>query len=226
MQVRISLVWNIHYKQGLLKSFSSSGKIIVNFTLSFLFRCLPKVGGQRCDSCEYDHWGINSGSGCSRCDCDPMGSSHSDCDDVTGQCVCKPGVGGPRCDNCLLGYWGISYSGCQKCSPCTRPGHVCDPDTGRCVCPRLTEGGKCERCVLGTWNYDSYRGCQRCKCNPKGSVGGQCDEKTGHCRCLDGFEGEHCDRCKPGYYNFPNCQACNCHPAGTDPDACKYVFII
>ena len=57
----------------------------------------------------------------------------------------------------------------------------------------------------------------------KGTVGGQCDELTGKCRCLDGFEGDHCDRCKPGYYNFPNCQACNCHPDGTDPDACKYV---
>ena len=57
----------------------------------------------------------------------------------------------------------------------------------------------------------------------KGTVGGQCDELTGKCRCLDGFEGDHCDRCKPGYYNFPNCQACNCHPDGTDPAACKYV---
>ena len=86
---------------------------------------------------------------------------------VLGQCKCKPGVGGPRCDACMIGYWGISYSGCQKCSPCSQPGHVCDPDTGRCVCPRLTEGSACERCQLGSYNYDQYKGCQRCRCNSK-----------------------------------------------------------
>ena len=119
-----------------------------------LCRCLPQVKGRQCDNCEYGYWGINSGKGCTKCDCDPMGSSHTDCDDVTGQCVCKPGVGGPRCDSCLIGYWGISYSGCQKCSLCTEPDHVCNPNTGRCVCPRLTEGPVCERCILGNWNYD------------------------------------------------------------------------
>ena len=77
------------------------------------------------------------------------------------------------------------------------------------------------RCVQGTWNYDPYRGCQRCQCNRQGSVGGQCDQETGLCRCLEGFEGEHCDKCRPGYYNFPNCRACNCHPAGTEAEACK-----
>ena len=186
-----------------------------------IFRCLPKVKGRGCDKCEYEHWGITSGRGCSRCECDPMGSVHSDCDDVSGQCQCRPGVGGPRCSACLQGYYGISYSGCRECSPCTQPGHVCDPDTGRCVCPRLTEGPACERCVAGAWSYHAYTGCKRCRCDPQGSVGGQCHGDTGHCRCLEGFEGEHCDRCKPGYYNFPNCQACNCHPAGTDPAACK-----
>ena len=147
-------------------------------------------------------------------------------------------MGGPRCDACMVGYWGISYSGCKKCAPCTEPvggrgcsnitlltrrvqGHVCDPDTGRCVCPRLTEGAACERCAVGSWDLDPYRGCKQCKCHRAGSVGGQCDQETGRCRCLEGFEGEQCDRCRPGHYNFPNCQACNCHPAGTEPEACK-----
>ena len=138
----------------------------------------------------------------------------------------------------MVGYWGISYSGCKKCAPCTQPvggggssnmtllthlvqGHVCDPDTGRCVCPRLTEGAACERCAVGSWDLDPYRGCKQCKCHRAGSVGGQCDQETGRCRCLEGFEGEQCDRCRPGHYNFPNCQACNCHPAGTEPEACK-----
>ena len=39
-------------------------------------------------------------------------------------------------------------------------------------------------------------------------------------RCVAGYAGDHCDKCAPGFYNFPNCRACNCHPAGTDPEAC------
>ena len=61
---------------------------------------------------QFGYWNINSGKGCEKCTCDPMGAVNNDCDDVTGQCLCKPGVGGPTCSACLAGYWGFSPRGC------------------------------------------------------------------------------------------------------------------
>ena len=43
-------------------------------------------------------------------------------------------------------------------------------------------------------------------------------------RCVAGYAGAQCDKCAPGFYNFPNCRACNCHPAGTLPQACTSVI--
>ena len=51
----------------------------------FFCRCKPHVTGRQCDTCEYNHWGINSDQGCTKCDCDPMGAIDNDCDDVTGK---------------------------------------------------------------------------------------------------------------------------------------------
>nr|XP_040569600.1 laminin subunit alpha-1-like isoform X1 [Lepeophtheirus salmonis] len=182
--------------------------------------CKDNVHGSQCEECMVNYWNINSKKGCTKCRCDMMGSAHNDCDDISGQCACKPGVGGTLCDACVVGFWGFSPTGCKKCFPCDKPGHVCDPDTGRCICPPLTHGDDCSLCASGTWDYHSYKGCQYCKCHSKGSLSEQCDLLNGQCKCMTGFEGQLCDQCSPGYYNFPNCRPCNCNPAGTASGEC------
>lgn len=75
--------------------------------------CLPNVIGDRCDRCDYDHYGFDSGYGCQKCDC-AEASNDTQCDDHTGQCPCKPGVTGKYCDRCLPGYWNYGKDGCER----------------------------------------------------------------------------------------------------------------
>lgn len=42
-------------------------------------QCLNNVIGQKCDACSENHWKIASGKGCEACDCDPLGSSETQC---------------------------------------------------------------------------------------------------------------------------------------------------
>ncbi|KAA0201525.1 hypothetical protein HAZT_HAZT005416 [Hyalella azteca] len=76
--------------------------------------CKPNVVGRDCSRCAPGHWGLASGSGCRRCDCEGRGVDGTQCDQNTGQCICPPGVGGDRCDRCLPGFWGYSANGCKR----------------------------------------------------------------------------------------------------------------
>ena len=59
-------------------------------------------------------WGLDSGRGCTPCECDSLGSVYSQCDQRTGQCTCRPGVEGQKCDQCAPGYYGFSINGCKR----------------------------------------------------------------------------------------------------------------
>lgn len=77
--------------------------------------CYPNVIGEKCDRCEPDHFGFESGRGCTACDC-AVASNSTQCDDNTGECRCKPGVTGRQCDRCLPGFWNYTSEGCLcKC---------------------------------------------------------------------------------------------------------------
>jgi hypothetical protein len=39
--------------------------------------CLPNVIGKQCDSCKQDYYGIESGTGCSYCNCDQVGTKNN-----------------------------------------------------------------------------------------------------------------------------------------------------
>uniref|UniRef100_A0A3Q2TZN7 Laminin, beta 1b n=1 Tax=Fundulus heteroclitus TaxID=8078 RepID=A0A3Q2TZN7_FUNHE len=100
--------------------------------------CQPNVVGQNCDRCAPDTWNIASGTGCQRCDCDPVHSVGSYCDEAsptlpcecdsrgisseqchraTGQCTCLERFSGPRCDQCARGYKG-EFPACEPCHQC------------------------------------------------------------------------------------------------------------
>lgn len=73
--------------------------------------CRRNVIGEKCDRCEVEHYGFESGGGCVPCQCG-VASYSTQCDDVTGQCRCKPGVTGRTCDTCAPGYWNYTSDGC------------------------------------------------------------------------------------------------------------------
>ena len=87
--------------------------------------------------CIKDHWKIASGEGCEACDCDPVGSLNSTCNEYDGQCVCKPGFGGRKCDQCETNFWGNPREGtCLPCN-CNADGSKtfqCNETTGKCNC--------------------------------------------------------------------------------------------
>ncbi|VUZ56348.1 unnamed protein product [Hymenolepis diminuta] len=82
-------------------------------TGSYICECLPGYAGQLCDRCDTGYYGdpVNM-IPCKKCECNPAGSQHQNCNMKTGQCVCLPGVTGQQCDECP-------------------PGHVVDG--GRCI---------------------------------------------------------------------------------------------
>ncbi|KAM9443598.1 laminin subunit beta-3 [Clarias gariepinus] len=173
--------------------------------------CKQNVGGARCDRCKPGYYGLSSANllGCSKCSCSSVGSLHSVCDEVTGQCVCRPNVGGRSCDRCADGFWNSS-TGCRPCD-CditNAIGNTCDKLTGQCVCRPGFGGRTCSGCPENTYG-DALTGCRSCVCDREGSVSGGCDRRTGACVCKPGVVGDRCDMCGRGHCaQFPNCPVC------------------
>ncbi|KAB0790802.1 hypothetical protein PPYR_15312 [Photinus pyralis] len=127
--------------------------------------CKPNVIGEKCDRCQLDHFGFQSGQGCIPCACG-VASLSSQCDDSTGQCMCKPGVTGRTCDRCAPGFWNYSETGCNSCGCKTEysVGFGCNTQTGRCECLPGVEGEKCDQCPF-RWVFIPEVGCHPCdKC--------------------------------------------------------------
>ncbi|XP_069778449.1 laminin subunit alpha-1 isoform X2 [Narcine bancroftii] len=64
--------------------------------------CLPGYEGQYCERCAPGHYGNPRAADdkCHKCECNPSGSIHSNCDSLLGHCTCKSGVTGHLCDQC------------------------------------------------------------------------------------------------------------------------------
>ena len=48
------------------------------------------------------------------CNCSPYGSVRSDCEQMSGKCICKPGISGDKCDTCPDGT-SVKLKGCEGC---------------------------------------------------------------------------------------------------------------
>lgn len=174
-------------------------------------RCKINAEGPRCDHCKpgYYSLSITNPLGCSKCSCSATGALHSQCDDVTGQCVCRPNMKGRTCDQCAEGYW-KSPSGCQRCN-CditNAINNACGQITGQCSCRPGFGGRTCSGCPENMYG-DAITGCKTCSCNRLGSVSEGCDRLTGVCVCRDGVTGVRCDRCSRGRCGrFPHCPVC------------------
>ncbi|MBN3307029.1 LAMA1 protein, partial [Amia calva] len=64
--------------------------------------CMPGYEGQYCERCSKGYYGNpkQPDGTCELCQCNPTGSEHDHCDELSGQCVCKKGVRGHLCDEC------------------------------------------------------------------------------------------------------------------------------
>uniref|UniRef100_A0A672Q4G9 Laminin subunit gamma-1 n=1 Tax=Sinocyclocheilus grahami TaxID=75366 RepID=A0A672Q4G9_SINGR len=126
-------------------------------------QCLPHVINRDCSACEPGFYNLQSGKGCERCNCNPIGSTNGQCDIVSGQCECQPGVAGQHCERCEVNFFGFSSSGCKPCD--------CDPEgsesaqckeDGRCQCRPGFVGARCDMCEENYFYNRSTPGCQQC----------------------------------------------------------------
>ncbi|XP_013079381.2 laminin subunit alpha-5-like [Biomphalaria glabrata] len=120
-----------------------------------------------CSHCLPNYFGIESGQGCSPCNCSVDGSTSLQCDE-TGQCPCKDTVTGLKCDACKDGFYGFGPNGCSSCN-CSSSGSLnvtCHQITGACNCRNNVEGSKCNLCKAGFFNLaeTNPKGCQPCFC--------------------------------------------------------------
>ncbi|XP_038859912.1 laminin subunit gamma-1-like isoform X1 [Salvelinus namaycush] len=125
--------------------------------------CLAHVTNRDCSACEPGFFNLQSGTGCERCTCNPIGSTNGQCDIGSGQCECQPGVTGLRCERCEVNFFGFGLSGCKPCD--------CDPegssttqckDDGRCECRPGFVGARCDMCEENYFYNRSTLGCQQC----------------------------------------------------------------
>ncbi|KAL3989091.1 hypothetical protein ACER0C_013409 [Sarotherodon galilaeus] len=125
--------------------------------------CLPNVAERDCSACIPGFFNLQSGNGCERCNCNPIGSTNGQCDIITGQCECQPGVAGLRCERCETNFFGFSVSGCKPCD-CDPEGSMlgqCKED-GRCECRPGFVGARCDMCEENYFYNRSVPGCQQC----------------------------------------------------------------
>lgn len=119
--------------------------------------CKDHVVGRNCDQCADGYFNLESGEGCTACNCDTIGSVNATCNVQSGQCICRPGVTGLRCDMCLPNHFGFSSEGCTPCD-CDPTGSLdlqCDLITGQCECRDKVEGRMCDRCMENTRTRDT-----------------------------------------------------------------------
>ncbi|KAJ8669684.1 hypothetical protein QAD02_000943, partial [Eretmocerus hayati] len=189
-------------------------------------RCLECRGnteGWKCEKCKDGHYGDPKELNCLPCNCDPLGSTSSDCDPEKGQCQCRPLFGGRDCSKCIEGYGNVT-AGCIECD-CgvgAADDGQCDPVTGRCNCSPGVVGSRCDRCDTDRYGL-SFDGCADCACHRLGSLKSSCDPVSGQCQCKFNVVGQRCDKCLPNHWGLNaglDCLPCGCNAVGSYNSSC------
>lgn len=138
-------------------------------------QCRQGVGGIHCERCEPGYWGLHKisegNAGCLPCSCNPYGSIRTDCEQMSGRCVCKPGLQGIKCSVCPEGTV-LEPEGCTDISltriipgSCAeircRHGAVCQEKTAgkgsQCTCNHFNcEAGNSTTTSTGVCGSDGY----------------------------------------------------------------------
>lgn len=93
--------------------------------------CKPGVGGEKCSQCIPGYYNL-SPTGCTLCNCNPIGSLNSICNTTSASCSCKQNADGTSCERCKPGFYGYSSSYTNACLKCQCSGKTsqCSTATG------------------------------------------------------------------------------------------------
>uniref|UniRef100_A0A3P8X1D7 Laminin subunit beta 4 n=1 Tax=Cynoglossus semilaevis TaxID=244447 RepID=A0A3P8X1D7_CYNSE len=168
------------------------------------FEATGGVSGGVCDDCGHQRAGpqcercrpffykdplrdMNDPHACIPCECSAEGSRSSECDVLSGQCVCKENVEGRRCDRCKPGFFNMRRE---------------DPDgcQGEVLLLFYTyfHTKNLYSCFWGLGN--SQVSCSPCDCDVGGAVSSGCSPEDGQCHCLPNMIGRRCSDPAPGYF--------------------------
>jgi hypothetical protein len=198
-----------------------------------LFSCDPLTGqcecksrnvkGLQCNECADSMYNFQSNCNLS-CDCNPLGSVSSKCNQLNGSCDCKLNVEGRQCNQCSAGFYNLTSFGCLSQCFCDAKGSInvtyCEQLSGDCQCKQGYGGKSCDKCSNGYWTSPNGT-CIQCVCNKNGVLDPNniCDETTGKCICNSVSIGTQCDKCQQGYWGLTettSCKVCECDSLGTD----------
>ena len=199
--------------------------------------CKPGVGGDRCDVCLDEFFGLST-SGCTACNCSAVGSNSTVCNKTDGQCECLVGVIGRACDQCDVGFFGLGFhgDGCMMCNcsghstDCTLATSMVSDSQENCTCLVEFQGFSCEKCSSGFKRQipggDATVDCVPCQCNNHSVM---CDASTGVCiNCTGNTEGDFCGNCTDEFFGHPlteDCMPCGCDPVGASTPICDKVMV-
>ena len=175
-------------------------------------QCKTNMDGRVCDRCRIGAFNFSESNpdGCQLCNCVPLGSVDSSCDQINGQCVCKSNIIGLKCDQCAPNTFQIGDGSCELCNchPEGSRSESCDVRTGKCPCRKFVRGKQCARCLRGYYDL-GLTGCKPCECSEFGSLGTHCHALTGRCDCKGSTFGRKCDTCAPRHViGEDGCKAC------------------
>ena len=143
--------------------------------------CRDGYNGTKCDQCAYGFFTTTQpGSAstiCSKCGCNPEGTSNDECNADTGYCSCKDGYEGIKCNQCSTGYFNSNTSAAFS------------------VCSSKFSFKQIDKNVV------FLKPCffPACECYVNGTD--ICDNMNGNCHCSVGYMGETCRNCSEGFFN-------------------------
>ncbi|XP_071509433.1 netrin-1-like [Diadema antillarum] len=125
-------------------------------------KCRHNTDGRYCHYCKEGYYRdqskpITHRKVCKACDCHPIGSLGSICNQTTGQCPCKDGVTGLTCNRCSLGF----QQSRSPVAPCIKLPRITSKPSAEQE-PNVPEDGECPRkCAASTRKISQKKYCRK-----------------------------------------------------------------